>query len=159
MVTIRKFRESDRPRLKEITAVCFDGVSIDQNIERELGLIKGRDWRWRKVRHIDWDIAANPDGVFVAEVDGEIAGYITVTLDREAGIGRIPNLAVAPRFQKQGIGRRLIETALAYMRKEKMEAAKIETLAQNAVGTRFYPKMGFREVARQVHYVMPLKET
>ena len=34
--------------------------------------------------------------------------------------------------------------------------AKIETLEQNPVGTTFYPKMGFIEIARQIHYVQSL---
>ena len=54
-------------------------------------------------------------GVFVAEVDGEIAGYITTRLNRSTQIGGIPNLAVLPEFQRRGIGRQLIEKALAYL--------------------------------------------
>ena len=38
-----------------------------------------------------------------------------------------------------------------------LSQAKIETLATNDVGKHLYPKLGFREVARQVHYVMPLE--
>jgi ribosomal protein S18 acetylase RimI-like enzyme len=37
-----------------------------------------------------------------------------------------------------------------------MECIRIETLEQNPVGTSFYPKLGFTEVARQVHYAMPV---
>ena len=48
------------------------------------------------------------------------------------------------------------EFDLAYLRGQGMEAAKIETLAQNAVGSQFYPSVGFREVARQIHYLMRL---
>lgn len=158
MINIRKFIESDREALKAITVLCFDGVSIDQNVHKAVGPIRGHDWRWRKVRHIDADIAANADGIFVA-ADGERpVGYITTTLDRDAGIGRIPNLAVHPDYQGQGLGRRLIEAALNHMRKEGLDIAKIETLAQNDVGSSFYPRMGFREVARQIHYIRPLRD-
>ena len=37
-----------------------------------------------------------------------------------------------------------------------MALAKIETPEQNARGQALYPKLGFQEVARQIHYVMPL---
>ena len=37
-----------------------------------------------------------------------------------------------------------------------MQAAKIETLEQNLVGQALYPSLGFKEVARQVHYAMRL---
>ena len=153
---IRKFRESDREVLKEITAICFDGVCIDQNIEKKFGLIDDKDWKWRKVRHIDVDIAANGDGIFVCEEAGKVVGYITTQVDEGSKIGSIPNISVLPGYQRRGIGRQLMERAFDYFREEGMAYAKIETLAQNEVGQRFYPKMGFQEVALQIHYVRPL---
>ena len=50
----------------------------------------------------------------------------------------------------------LIRHAIEWMRGRGMAMAKIETLEQNARGQSLYPKLGFQEVARQVHYVMPL---
>jgi len=38
-----------------------------------------------------------------------------------------------------------------------MKMAKIEALDQNPVAPAFYPRAGFQEVARQIHYAMPLK--
>lgn len=155
---IRPFRESDRSTLKDITAVCFDGVSIDQNIEHQFGMIADRTWQWRKVRHIDADADANPSGIFVAEEDGRIIGYITTRLDHGSKMGWIPNMAVLPDSQGRGIGKQLMHTALDYLRASGMAYAKIETLDQNTIGSTFYPKTGFVEVARQIHYVMPLIE-
>ena len=156
-VRIRRFREEDRERLKEITREAFDGVSIDQNIERLFGVIAGMRWYERKWRDIDADCDANPEGVFVAEADGEVVGYITTRIDRQTRIGRIMNFAVSPRHQRKGIGSKLLERALEYLREEGMEFVRIETLEQNEVCKRFYPKLGFREVARQIHYIMPLR--
>jgi len=153
---IRKYQPSDLEALRQITVICFENVSIDKNIEDQFGVIDGVNWKQRKASHIDDDVSTNPDGVFVAEVDGEIAGYITTRLNRWTKIGGIPNLAVHPKFQRQSLGKQLIEAALAYFRTEGMQYAKIETLAQNPVGTTFYPKMGFVEVARQIHYLRPL---
>ena len=154
---IRTYRPEDLEALKEITALCFAKVSIDRNIEAQFGLIGGRDWRWRKLRHIDADVADdNARGVFVSEIDGQVVGYITTRVDPESKIGWIPNMAVLPEHQQQGLGRELIQKALDYLRQQGMECAKIETLEQNPVGSRFYPGMGFQEVARQIHYVMSL---
>ena len=155
---IRRYRPSDLETLKTITAICFDGVCIDQNIEQLYGLIHGKDWRWRKKRHIDADAAINAAGIFVAEEDGQIVGYISTRIDPAAKVGGIPNFAVLPAYQQRGIGSRLLEEAVAYLAAEGMRYARIETLAQNDVGAHFYPKFGFQEVARQVHYVMPVAE-
>jgi ribosomal protein S18 acetylase RimI-like enzyme len=154
---IRSYKPQDLERLKEITAICFDGVSIDRNIEALLGPIGDRDWRWRKLRHIDADVEGErAAGVFVWEEQNTVGGYISTRIDKQSKIGAIPNLAVDPALQGKGIGRQLIEHALAYMRAEGMECAKIETLAQNPIGSHLYPDVGFKEVARQIHYAMRL---
>jgi ribosomal protein S18 acetylase RimI-like enzyme len=158
---IRPFQERDREAMKRITAEVFGPSAIDFYIEKQFGLVNGRDWRARKVRHIDDDIAASPRGIFVYEEPGpsggaEILGYVTVVLDREGGIGRIPNLAVTAGAQGRGIGRKLLAHALDYIKREGMELAKIETLVGNEVGEHLYPSMGFREVSRQIHYVKKL---
>src|SRR5688572_18069408 len=153
---IRPFQTADLPALKAITVEAFDGVSIDHGIERVFGEVHGRDWKWRKARHLDDDAARDPTGIFVAEDSGQIAGYITTWQDREAGIGHIPNVAIRPEFRGAGLGRLLIEHALAHFRAAGLTHAKIETLAQNAVGNHLYTSMGFQEVARQVHFVKEL---
>ncbi|MEQ8789594.1 MAG: GNAT family N-acetyltransferase [Pirellulaceae bacterium] len=156
-VTIRLYRESDLDRLKEITVEGFEGVSMDRNIEQRHGQVAGRDWKWRKARHIELDARRDPKGIFVAEADGAAAGYITTWMDAETGTGFIPNLAVDSRFRGEGIGRRLIEHALDHFRASSMKYARIETLDQNPVGQKLYPSCGFEEIARQIHYGMPLE--
>ncbi len=158
-VTIRPFRNDDLPRIKEITVEAFEPVSIDRNIEQQIGgPINGRDWRWRKAKHIDFDAAREPEGIFVAEDHGQIVGYITTWHDAEAGVGNIPNLAVAAEHRGEGIGRLLIQHALDHFRSLGLKYARIETLDQNPVGQKLYPSLGFQEVARQIHYGMRLDD-
>jgi ribosomal protein S18 acetylase RimI-like enzyme len=151
-VSFRAFQSGDLEPIKCLTLESFGGVTIEQNLEAELGTLNGRDWRWRKARHIDEDVAANPAGIIVAEAGGRLVGYITTRVDREAGKGRIPNLAVCEEFRGRGLGRALIERALDYFRKEQLVYAVIETMAQNAAGQHVYPACGFVEVARQIHF-------
>jgi ribosomal protein S18 acetylase RimI-like enzyme len=153
---IRPYVASDLPHLKRLTVEGFQGVSIDHGMEQVFGPINGHDWRWRKARHIDDDVARDSTGVFVAEEAGQVVGYITTWQDAEAGIGHIPNLAVAPSHRNQGLGRALLEHALNHFRAAGLSHAKIETLAQNAIGNHLYPALGFVEVARQVHFVARL---
>jgi ribosomal protein S18 acetylase RimI-like enzyme len=153
---IRPYQPSDLPELKRITVEAFTGVSIDEGMEAAFGTIGGHDWRWRKARHIDVDVAREPTGVFVAEDTGRVVGYITTWQDPAAGLGHIPNLAIDASYRNRGLGRQLIEHALAHFRASGLSHAKIETLAQNAIGNHLYPSLGFVEVARQVHFVAKL---
>lgn len=155
-MNIRLYHAGDLDELKRITIEGFEGIAIDQNVERELGVVGGHDWRWRKARHVDEDIEANPNGVFVAEADGKVLGYISTRLDPEAGKGRIPNLAVDKAARGGGIGRKLIEHALEYFRREGMAFAMIETMANNPVGQHLYPSCGFVETGRQIHFAVKL---
>ena len=154
---IRAYQESERETIKAITAVCFDGVSIDQNIERRYGIIAGKGWQWRKASHIDADVAAHPEGIFVYELEGEAIGYVTARPNRETRIGWIPNLSVLPGHQGRGIGKALIGKAVDYLKQEGMRFVRIETIEQNETATALYPKVGFQEMARQIHYVMPIE--
>ena len=154
---IREFRPDDLLLFKEITAEAFDGVSIDQGIEQQFGTINGRDWQWRKVRHVDDDIRREPAGIFVAEdEEGRSIGFISSWCDPETGMGHIPNLVVAAGCRGQGVGRNLLQHVLARFRREGMSHARIETLVQNEVGCGLYESVGFREVARQIHFAMEL---
>jgi ribosomal protein S18 acetylase RimI-like enzyme len=155
-VRLRLYRPDDLEPIKQLTIDSFEGVTIEENLEAALGVLNGHDWRWRKARHIDDDVAANPTGIFVAEDNGRLAGYITTRIDREAGKGRIPNLAVSAEFRGHGLGRQLIEHALEYFRAQGLVYAVIETMAQNAIGQHLYPACGFVEIARQAHFARKL---
>jgi ribosomal protein S18 acetylase RimI-like enzyme len=157
LYNIRLYQPSDLPRLQEITAATFGPVSIDNNMERLLGPFGEGDWRTRKLAAIAEDCRIQPDGVFVAQhEDGTVAGYVTTRLNRNSGIGWVPNLAVDLAHQGQGLGRALLEYALEFFKAQGMSVAKIETLDQNPIGQTLYPSLGFQEVARQVHYAKRL---
>jgi len=151
-VVIRPYTAGDLDALLHITIESFDGVSFDQIVESKFGILNGHDWRWRKARHLEEDIAANSAGAFVAESDGQIVGYVTTVLDRSAGKARIPNLAVTARARGHGLGRKLIQHALDYLRREGIAYAMIETMAGNEAGEYLYPSCGFVEIGRQIHF-------
>lgn len=155
-ISIRSHRPEDIPTLTAIMVNAFEGVSIDQGIENVFGQINGHDWKWRKARHLADDLQRDPEGIFVAESDGRIVGFVSTWMDREAGIGHIPNISLVPDMRGQGLGRRLLELALDRFRQAGMTHAKIETLVQNEIGNHLYRSVGFEEVARQIHFVADL---
>ena len=157
-ITIRGYEERDQVRIRELTLEGFDGVSIDQNADRLLGLDSEPLWKTRKWAGVKAELEASPPDHFVAVLDGEVIGYITTNPQPAAGIGQIPNMAVDARYRRRGVASRLIEHALDHLRARGMRVAKIETLVQNAQGQTLYPSFGFQEVARQIHYVRRLDD-
>jgi ribosomal protein S18 acetylase RimI-like enzyme len=157
---IRTYRPDDLDGLRRMTVEAFDGVSIAQNIERRFGLIRGQEWGWHMARQLDADVAAAPQGIFLAvSLAGdreEILGYVSTSVDPEAGVGHISHLVVTAAARGQGLGRRLIEYALDHFRSQGMALARIETLEQNAIGQLLFPACGFREVARKIYYAREL---
>lgn len=157
--SIRTYRSTDLPRLQEITAQTFGPVSIDRNMEQVLGTFGAGGWQARKLAAIAEDCRAQPDGIFVADdASGRVVGYVTTRLNLTSSIGWIPNLAVDPACQGKGLGRTLLLHAVDFFRARGMKVAKIETLEQNPVGQSLYAGLGFKEVARQIHYAMRLDE-
>jgi ribosomal protein S18 acetylase RimI-like enzyme len=153
-VRIRPVKPEDQDGIVRITEAEFPAVaSIDARIERMIG---GTPWSIIKAERVRHELARYPEACAVAEIGGELAGYVTCTIDRTASRGTIANLAVSGRFQGHGLGTQLIEWAIARFRSEGLQQAKIETLATNEVGQHLYPKLGFQEVVRQVHYIMKL---
>jgi GNAT superfamily N-acetyltransferase len=85
--------------------------------------------------------------VFVATArsDGQLVGLIRLVGDG-AYILHIAGLSVHPDFQRQGIGRRLVELAIDFARVSQVGSGRAPgefTLFANTGADRFYEKLGF----------------
>jgi ribosomal protein S18 acetylase RimI-like enzyme len=149
---IRVARPEDRERIVEICLASFSGVSIDENIEQQFQLPKD-GWKAKKRAAIEDDLKY-PAWVFVAEEEGQVVGFITTRIAGDTG--RIANFGIESAYRGRGLGKKLLAHALDFFRKEGLALARIETMEQNEIGQNLYPKMGFVEVARQIHYAIEL---
>jgi len=100
----------------------------------------------------------------VAVVDGRIVGYVTVglrsSLASNRHVGRIRALAVLPEFRRRGIGKALVQAAVAVAHSRGWEKLGLTVLESNPSAVALYHSMGFAEEARlkdefilQDHYV------
>ena len=157
---IRLFQPEDLPRLQEVTVQTFGSVSIDRNIEEQFGAFGNGDWSVRKAAAIAEDCRLQPDGVFVVIDESALpVAFITTRLQQASRIGWIPNMAVDAEHQAKGLGHAMLEHAIEFLREHGMQVAKIETLEQNPIGQKLYPRLGFVPVARQIHYAMRLDDS
>lgn len=105
---------------------------------------------------IEQSCAGSANGVLVADLDSQPAGYITCHLG-EDGAGSIGLMAVAERARGLRLGLELINAALAYFAAHEMRSASVVTQESNAPARQSYERCGFTEKSRQLwfHYWSP----
>lgn len=83
------------------------------------------------------------DAVFVAELDGRPAGYVSCHA-LEWGWGSIGLIGVAPQAQGQGLGRALVEGAIVWARERGLERVTVVTQGRNVAALRTFEACGLR---------------
>ncbi|WP_161973697.1 GNAT family N-acetyltransferase [Hwanghaeella grinnelliae] len=121
-----------------VEALRWDRFHADPRIDDQAADALKAEW-------IENDLRGRADRVFVAEVDGAVAGFCAMLL--RADLAVIDLIAVAPDKQGKGIGRALVAAAVDHYR-EQMTAMLVGTQAGNPASVSFYKSMGFQEVKR-----------
>jgi ribosomal-protein-alanine acetyltransferase len=83
-----------------------------------------------------------------ADRDGTVVGYVGLELSALGGEADLINVAVRADRRRQGFGRRLLATALAYCRRRRVALAWLRVRASNREARAFYRRCGFRPVGR-----------
>lgn len=91
----------------------------------------------------DWlgYLAFEPDGCFVAEVDGKPAGTVS-TIRYGDDVGWIGMVLVHPEYRRRGIGTSLLGRAVEYLRSRGTRSIKLDA---TPMGLKVYVPLGFRE--------------
>jgi ribosomal protein S18 acetylase RimI-like enzyme len=120
------------------------------SLERVLGYEIFRrmhpDWREDQRRAVEDVLAANKGRVWVAEVDGALAGFVAIELHHpERDMGETSMLAVDPDHQGGGVGSALTGFALERLEEAGMKVAMVETGGDpgHAAARRTYEKAGY----------------
>ncbi|HEV2390947.1 MAG TPA: GNAT family N-acetyltransferase [Verrucomicrobiae bacterium] len=90
----------------------------------------------------DWErfLATDPDGCFLAEWRGTPAGTATTTI-YGAQLAWIGMVLVHPDFRRRGIGRALLQHAIAYLHNRGVRCIKLDATPE---GKLVYDALGFR---------------
>jgi len=95
--------------------------------------------------------------VFVAELDGAVAGYCTCHI--EGGVGSIGLIALSAQAQGRSLGRRLIAAAISYVRQQGISELKVVTQGRNVRAQQLYQKCGFVTDSVMLWYHRWFRET
>ncbi len=88
-------------------------------------------------------LGRNPSSCFVAEEGNRLAGAILCGHDGRRGY--IYHAAVHPDFRRRGIGRDLVQAALAVLKAEGILKAALVVFETNEDGNRFWESVGFTQ--------------
>jgi ribosomal protein S18 acetylase RimI-like enzyme len=157
-IQIRTATEADLPRLKELTAEAFEGITIYHILEKRYGQLGGKPWQEWKTAHLGALVKEHPEQILVAEADGEIVGFCTYHVDRVRGVGEVGNNGVDRRYRNRGIGTRLYSRAIERLREEGMRGVEVVTGLDDdyASARRAYEKVGFQPLVRSIRYILDL---
>ena len=97
----------------------------------------------------EWDAAHLADHRFVAELDGEVVGWIAIVpYSRRAvyrGVGE-ESVYVAERARGRGVGRALLETVIESARDGGLWTLQAGVFTDNGASLALHRALGFREV-------------
>lgn len=126
---IRKFR------LKDIDQILLiENISFDKPYDPETFLFYHSE---------------EPNGFMVLAEKDKIIGYIIVTSKNK---GRIISIAILPEYRSKGLGAKLMNTGLKYLKDKGKNTATLEVAKSNKKAQDFYSKFGFKVVKEMKNY-------
>jgi ribosomal protein S18 acetylase RimI-like enzyme len=89
--------------------------------------------------------------IFMAEVAGDIAGYVTILTKVSSGeledgdmeYGLVADLLVRKKHRSSGVGRKLLDAAETYARESDVKWLRIAALSDNRKAIELYISLGF----------------
>jgi len=145
-VAIRAATHKDADGLLELWKEFMkDADSLDRPIPTHAENV--RRWKEFVTKLIDDD----PRQIQIADEDGVLVGYLacqkTVTSPLDMGYkwSYISDIYVRPTHRRRGIGRRLLQTTLEYLKSVGSEHIRLAVWDENEEAIRLYRELGFRD--------------
>ena len=142
-MTIRHATDKDRGELRRLWEL-WQAETVD--------LPPWADNTW-DANEAEFDRALAANGLFVAEEEGELVGFVSSWPD--GGVARIGDLYVAAAARRGGAGKALVETVIENQRGR---GASHLLLNANLAALTFYERLGFREESRNLVLALGARE-
>lgn len=148
MITVRRIEPDDAELLREmrLRALSDTPMAFGSTYAREFAFAPA-EWQARAARN-----ATAPDGAtFIAFEDGLCCGLIgCIAKTDESGQATIVSMWVAPEARRKGVGRRLLQAAETWARKQKFLYLLLDVVENNAPAIALYKDFGF-ELTGETH--------
>jgi ribosomal protein S18 acetylase RimI-like enzyme len=134
--TIRPSRDGDLPALRELAATAFVHSRFAADTFFSEAQVEAFHRQW--VTNLHNGLA---QAVLVSEDAGDLTGFVSCTLSGSAG--RIPLIAVKDGRRGAGIGRSLVQAAMAWFVASGATEVRVKTQAANTAAVGLYERAGF----------------
>lgn len=149
-VIIRRVKPEELNKLISVYRSAYEG--LEEYAYTSTGEIRS---------YMRWLYRGDPSGFFVAELNGEIVGFVAVHADWwDKRIGRtaeIHEVVVHKRYQRMGIGKKLMQRAIEYAIERGCSWTSLWVGSGNTIAREWYLKLGFEEVSNGYYWVRMLK--
>lgn len=138
---IRKVAEKDKSQWVALRAQLWPRAELDEL----------RDEVDKMLEDINW-------GIFVAEREGKIIGFIECSIRDKAPacetnrIGYIEGWFVVPQFRNQGVGARLVEYGEKWAKEMGCIEMASDTTSEYPLSPDVHKALGYQEVKRKFYY-------
>jgi ribosomal protein S18 acetylase RimI-like enzyme len=145
---IRPFNNSDINDIVQLSLLAWEPVftSWEQILGPKLYPIAiYPDWRKGQKEVVEKFCYDEKIATWVAEVDGNVVGFVAYELNANTKIGEVQLLAVHPEYQNHGIGTKLNIFALQKLKENGMKLAVVGTGGDegHAPARKSYEKAGY----------------
>ena len=136
MIEILKMQSIHVSQVAELEKLCFSEPWSENSVAGELN---------------------NPLSLWLVAVDGDcVAGY--VGSQSVMGESDMMNIAVAPKYRRQGVAEALIDNLVRDLRDSGNHCLTLEVRASNDAAIALYEKLDFVQVGRRPNYYRSPKE-
>jgi len=132
-ILVRPMTEADADLVRRADRVAFAPYRQTHGQDPSLA-------RTREV--VLWNLAKDPEGCFVAEVDGRFAGHVFSR--RWGAVGWTGTLGVLPAYQGLGVGRALLRRSREHLLAGGCRYVGLETMPDSAANIGLYLGEGYR---------------
>ena len=146
--TIRTYSQDDAAIVVDFALRAWEPVFVSMRAvmgNAIFQLLHGDDWYRYQKAAIEGVLADDTTHTWVVEADGLVAGFVAVRVTNDRSMGEIYMVAVAPKYQDQGLGTALTNFATDWMKEAGLPLALIGTGGDvgHAPARRTYDKAGY----------------
>jgi ribosomal protein S18 acetylase RimI-like enzyme len=162
-VKIRKYRESDRNALAKLLEELMDYIASIDDLKRIRRMpMFGESYTQRMLQRV----AENNGIIYVAELEGELAGAAIGTMPEQteedrlehvpAKFGEVLELVLKAEYRDRGVGTMLMKKLEEYFKENGCNIAGVGVSVPNRNAYRLYRKLGFED--RSIYMTKDLLE-